>query len=234
MSMKIKKHKEPTENPSKLIQDAVTLKLDKELSGESIHTLLHVGCGHNRLDRTTKGFNNKKWNEIRLDIDESVNPDLTGTMTEMSSVKDLSVDAIFSSHNIEHLYPHEVPVALKEFHRALKDDGFCVITCPDLKSVCQLVAQDKLTDAAYQSPAGPIAPIDILYGHRGFMANGNLYMSHRCGFTEKVLRDTLRANGFPSVGTMCRPGFFDLWALASKKSMSEDDLRRVCSEHFPL
>ena len=116
----------------------------------------------------------------------------------------------------------------------LKDDGFCVITCPDLKSVCQLVAQDKLTDAAYQSPAGPIAPIDILYGHRGFMANGNLYMSHRCGFTEKVLRDTLRANGFPSVGTMCRPGFFDLWALASKKSMSEDDLRRVCSEHFPL
>ena len=111
--MKIKKHKEPTEKPSKLIQDAVTLKLDKELSGESIHTLLHVGCGHNRLDRTTKGFNNKKWNEIRLDIDESVNPDLTGTMTEMSSVKDLSVDAIFSSHNIEHLYPHEVPVALK-------------------------------------------------------------------------------------------------------------------------
>ncbi len=105
---------------------------------------------------------------------------------------------------------------------------------PRLKSVCQLVAEDKLTDVAYQSPAVPIAPIDILYGHRGYMANGNLYMSHRCGFTEKVLRATLTANGFISVGTMSRPRAFDLWAIASKNSMSEDEIRRICVEHFPL
>jgi hypothetical protein len=52
-------------------------------------------------------------------------------------------------------------VALQEFLRVPKPEGFAVITCPDLQSVCALVAEDKLTDAAYDSPAGPIAPLDI-------------------------------------------------------------------------
>ena len=38
-----------------------------------------------------------------------------------------SVDAILSSQNIEHLYPHEVALALKEFLRVLRPDGFAVI-----------------------------------------------------------------------------------------------------------
>lgn len=58
-------------------------------------------------------------------------------------------------------------------------------------------------------------------------------MSHRCGFTEKVLRATLTANGFVSVGTMCRPSAFDLWTIASKKIMNEDEIKRLCAEHFP-
>jgi len=70
-----------------------------------------------------------------------------------------SMDAVHSSHNIEHLYAHEVAVALEEFIRVLTPEGFLVLTCPDLQSVCALVAQDKLTDAAYTSPAGPIAPL---------------------------------------------------------------------------
>ena len=35
----------------------------------------------------------------------------------MSQVKSESVDAIYSSHNIEHIFPHEVPIAFREFHR---------------------------------------------------------------------------------------------------------------------
>jgi predicted SAM-dependent methyltransferase len=88
----------------------------------------------------------------------------------MSAVASGSVDAIFSSHNIEHVYPHEVPQALGEFLRVLSDDGFAVITCPDLQSVCALVAEDKLLEPAYTAPAGPITPLDILYGHRPPMA----------------------------------------------------------------
>ena len=55
------------------------------------------------------------------------------------------------------------------------------------------MAEGKLTDAAYVSPAGPIAPIDVLFGYRPQLAIGNLYMAHHCGFTEKALSGTLIA-----------------------------------------
>ena len=147
-----------------------------------------------------------------------------------------SVDAVYSSHNIEHLYPHEVPLALAEFMRVLKPDGFFVVTCPDLQSVCALIGEDKLTEAAYASPAGPIAPLDILYGHRPAMARGNLYMAHRCGFTKRVLDGTLRASGFQTVASMARgyAPFFDLFALASKSARTEAQIRALAQLHFPL
>ena len=196
-------------------------------------TLLHVGCGPKRKDRTTPGFNQPQWEELRLDINPAVQPDVVGTMTDMRAVADASVDAVFSSHNIEHLYPHEVPVALAEFKRVLRDDGFVVITCPDLQSVCALVAQDRLAEPAYVSPAGPIAPLDILYGHRPAMARGNLYMAHRCGFTRKVLESTLQAAGFARVATKVRAQSFDLWAVASKAELDDASLRALAEAHFP-
>ena len=219
----------------KALSDMVKLQLNDQNNGASpMKTFLHVGCGPKRKDQTTRGFNTAEWNEQRLDIDEGVNPDIVGTMTDMSAVPDASVDAIFSSHNIEHLYAHEVPLALAEFNRVLKSDGFVVITCPDLQSVCALVAQDKLTEAAYSSPAGPIAPIDILYGHRPPMARGNLYMAHRCGFTQKVLTGTLQAAGFVAVAAKRREHpYYDLWAVASKEPMEEAELRALALAHFP-
>ena len=196
-------------------------------------TFLHVGCGSKRKDSTTKGFNTPEWHELRLDIDKNVVPDIVGTMTNMSAVLDETVDAVFSSHNIEHLYPHEVPVALAEFKRILNPGGFVVITCPDLQSVCALVADDKLTDAAYTAPAGPIAPLDILYGYRPAMAKGNLYMAHRCGFTQKVLTNTLQAAGFAMVACKRREFHYDLWALATAQPMEEAEIRALALAHFP-
>ena len=200
----------------------------------SVRTFLHVGCGPKRKDQTTRGFNSDDWQELRLDIDESVKPDIVGTMLDMSAVADASVDAVFSSHNIEHLYPHEVPLALGEFLRVLRPNGFAIITCPDLQSVCALIAEDKLTEPAYTAPAGPIAPLDILFGHRPQLARGNLYMAHRCGFTQKVLSGTLRAAGFAAVATSRRghPNY-DLWAVAIKSKLNDDALRVLASEHFP-
>lgn len=195
---------------------------------------LHVGCGPKDKSRTTHGFSRNDWDEVRFDIDETVNPDIVGTMTDMSSVPDQSMDAIFSSHNIEHLYAHEVPLALQEFLRVLKPDGFLVVTCPDLQSVCALVAEDKLLEAAYRSPAGPITPLDILYGFRPSMAKGNLFMAHRCGFTAKVLAGTLRSAGFQSCVSIRRSHpAYDLWALASKSRHSDQELKLLAQQHFP-
>ena len=193
---------------------------------------LHVGCGPKYKDRTP--FASQNWQEIRLDIDPGVQPDVIGTMTDMKAVADASVDAVFSSHNIEHLYPHEVPIALAEFSRVLRPDGFVLLTCPDLQSVCKRVANDQLTDAAYQSSMGPITPLDILYGHRASMKAGNLFMSHRCGFTRKVLAATLSQSGFEA-GVMVRPKSFDLWAVGLKpSSTSSARLKQLCSTYLPL
>jgi len=151
-----------------------------------------------------------------------------GTMTDMSAVTSATMDALYSSHNIEHLYPHEVPLALKEFLRVLKPSGFAVITCPDLQGVCELIAQDKLLEPAYKSPAGPIAPLDVLYGHRPAMARGNLFMAHRCGFTQRVLMGTLKDAGFGSVASRRRGApHFDLWAVASVPMLPQEEMRKL-------
>lgn len=120
----------------------------------------------------------------------------------MSAVEAASVDAIFFSHNVEHLYSVEVPVAFAELARVLKDDGFAVITCPDQKSVAKLVVEDKLTEPAYVSPAGPITPMDILFGHQASVARGNHYMAHKGGFTEKVLVQSLLQAGIKTTISM--------------------------------
>jgi predicted SAM-dependent methyltransferase len=199
-----------------------------------MRTFLHVGCGPLRKEDTTRGFAQGAWKEVRLDIDHSVQPDVVGTLTDMAAVPDASVQALFSSHNIEHLYAHEVPVALREFRRVLDDVGFLILTCPDLQSMCALVAQDKLLEPAYQSSMGPISPHDALYGHGKAIAAGNAFMAHRCGFTQRVLEDALVEAGFGSVASIQRDApFFDLWAVATKLPQSRDRLLAIAGEHFP-
>ena len=66
--------------------------------------VLHVGCGHPNPRKLHVTFREPGWTEVRLDIDPKVKPDIVGTMTQMDEVADSSVDAVWSSHNIEHLY----------------------------------------------------------------------------------------------------------------------------------
>lgn len=196
--------------------------------------LLHVGPSVCTIQNTTQGFNDGTWSELRYDIDPSVQPDIIGSMTDMSAVTSNSVDAIFSSHNIEHLYPHEVPITLAEFLRVLKPNGFVVLTCPDLQSVSTLIAENKLYEPAYQSPAGPISPLDILYGHRAAMAKGNLYMAHRCGFTGKTLIQAFLDAGFQrALATRRESPCFDLWIIATKNMPSDESMHSYSQAHFP-
>lgn len=194
---------------------------------------LHVGCGSKSQTETTPAFaDDSQWRELRFDIDPEFGPDIIGTMTDMSAVPDASCDAIFSSHNIEHLYAHEVGTALREFRRVLRPDGFVVLTCPDLESVCELVLKRGLVETLYVSPAGPVAPIDILYGHRATIAAGKTYMAHRCGFTEKALVASFANAGF-STATMRRPKVLDLWLVGTPIGPSERQLRELAARHFP-
>ena len=197
-------------------------------------TFLHVGCGHQRKNATTREFDSPDWNEIRLDIDPGVQPDLVGSITQMDGVETASVDAIYSSRNLEHLHPHEVPLAMSEFARVLKPEGFMVITCLDMQAIAVMIAQDKMMHTAYTSPAGPITPLDMVFGLQKALARGDMHMAHRCGFTQSVLVASLKSSGFTAVASMRRPHLFDMWALASKLPMEAHALNDLATAHFPL
>ena len=196
-------------------------------------TLLNVGCGLSNISEL-KGFNNGNWKEIRLDIDEVVEPDVLGTLTDMSLVKTASIDAIYSSCNIDHIYAHEVPIALKEFYRVLNEDGFVVVICPDLQTICELIANDKYLEPLYESPLGPIYPIDVLYGHRGQIEAGNDYMAKKVGFTYTALDATFSAAGFKTRygGRLPKPGG-ELAMVAFKQEKSEEEIKKIAAPIFP-
>ncbi|MDD3355191.1 hypothetical protein [Zoogloea sp.] len=117
--------------------------------------------------------------------------------------------------------------------RVLKPEGFLVVTCPDLQAVCQMVAEDKLNDAAYISQAGPITPLDILYGHGEALAGGHHYMAHKTGFTLKTLTQVLHAAGFATSAGKRRLRGLDLWVVACKGPMDEAALRALAGKVLP-
>jgi ubiquinone/menaquinone biosynthesis C-methylase UbiE len=176
--------------------------------------VLHVGCGAAEAESLHQKFRGPDWREVRLDLDPSVNPDVLASIIDMRQIADGSADAVWSSHNLEHLSAHEVPLALREFFRVLKPGGFVLITLPDLQQVAEFIVADKLEDVAYESPAGPITPLDCVFGLGSAIATGHPLMAHRTGFTEKTLRMHLQRAGFGDVRISFSP--FALWAEAVK------------------
>lgn len=192
--------------------------------------VLHVGCGSATIKKMTPGFQQGS-REIRFDINPEVKPDIVGTTADMRGVGDDSVDAIYSSHNIEHVYAHEVKNVLGEFRRVLKRDGFLVVTCPDIERVAAFVAEGKLTDPIYVSPAGPVTALDIIYGYGPSIEAGEEYMAHRTAFTQKTLIAALRAASFAMVGS--RRSGLNLWAIAVKSSCDEAVVRELMAAYLP-
>jgi hypothetical protein len=195
--------------------------------------VLHVGCGAHAEEKLPAVFRQTGWREIRLDIDPEVSPDFVASITDMHVISDRAVDAVYSSHNIEHLYPHEVSLALQEMHRVLRAGGFAFIKLPDLQEVARHVADGRLEDPLYMSPMGPIAPLDILYGHRPSLAAGNAFMAHRTGFTGETLGNALIKAGFAAVMIQRNPPVFDLTAIAFRTSPDKDQVMKAQAKMLP-
>lgn len=175
--------------------------------------LLHVGCGTANPKRMPEIFQGSDWNEIRLDIDPGVQPDIVADVADMNMVPAGRVDAVWSCHNLEHLDTYAVPAALQEMRRVLKPGGFLLLHTPDLETLAQLVVQGKLETVMYESPAGPITPLDMLFGHGRSLEQGNHYMAHRTGFTQERLGRLLLEAGFAEARVL-RGNSYDLWAVA--------------------
>ena len=190
--------------------------------------LLHVGCGQARSERLPACFQTPEWRELRLDIDPGVQPDIIGSITDLSAVASASVDAIWSSHSLEHVHSFEVPLALAEFRRVLAPDGFALITLPDLRAIARHIADDRLCEPLYQSAAGPITALDVVFGYQASVASGNHFMAHRTGFTATTLGEALLDAGFDEV-RVHEGQRWDLWAIATMEDTSPDIFDELAS-----
>jgi ubiquinone/menaquinone biosynthesis C-methylase UbiE len=148
-----------------------------------------------------------------------VAPDIVCSIVDMSPVESESVDAIWSSHNLEHVYAHEVPRALSGFFRVLRPGGIALITMPDLEAAAKLIAAGQLEDTLYVSPLGPISPLDVVYGHRASIQQGNEFMAHRTGFSPRTLASKLRDAGFSPIEIASKD--LAVWAKAHKPQVDQ-------------
>ncbi|WP_427026422.1 class I SAM-dependent methyltransferase (plasmid) [Aureimonas ureilytica] len=204
------------------------------VTGTRFRHVLNVGSGPAHPGKLHAAFHTPLWREVRLDVEPKVQPDILSSMVDMrASVPDASFDAVWSSHNLEHLSAHEVPLALAEFARVLTPDGFALVTCPDVEEVARFILERGIEEVAYPSAAGPVTPIDMLWGHRASIEAGYGFMAHRTGFTLSSLARQVLDSGFAEV--RLSRSRFALWALCLKpgcrlESLSADFARTEQAE----
>ena len=135
---------------------------------------LNIGCG----DVPMKGYVN-----IDLHVD-SADVKMNALKLEYA---DNSVDEIYSSHLLEHFGKREVPIALKEWHRVLKNGGTLSLNLPNLewclKNWLSKPEEEKFGLA-----------LDMIYG---LQTNDGEY--HKTGFTRAYLKQLLQDAGFSNI-----------------------------------
>ena len=177
--------------------------------------VLHVGCGPRDHASLHESFRGAEWHEVRLDVDPGVKPDVVASITDMSPVATGAVDAIWSHHNIEHVFAHEVALVLAEFFRVLRPGGEVLLATPDLQAVAEQIVAGRLESPIYTSEAGEISALDVVYGLRSDIEGGREYMAHRTGFTMRTLARKFTQAGFAEIRVARVPGFA-LWVRARR------------------
>jgi SAM-dependent methyltransferase len=149
--------------------------------------VLHLGRGAASPDTLPEAFFPRgAWARVRLDSDPAAAPDGVAAITGMAAVAEGSLDAVWSAHDLAHLSPQEVPLAMAEFLRVLKPGGFALVTMPDLR--------------------GGFGPSP---------EQGDAPSGHRTGFTAITLARRLQRSGFVDVRVR-RDGGCALWATGVK------------------
>jgi SAM-dependent methyltransferase len=183
----------------------------KKPAGPARPVFINAGCGSPDNPHLPEFF--RDWRQIRVDVDPGTTPDVVADIADLAVFPDASADAVWSSHCIEHLFAHQVTQALTEFRRVLRTNGFACITVPDLQAIAQWIAEDRLHETVYESPAGPVTAHDMLWGFSPAIAGGNRAMAHHCGFTPTLFLACLQEAGFAEI-LLRRKNTLELVALA--------------------
>lgn len=187
--------------------------------------VINAGCGPPGGDRLPALFGD--WRQIRVDIDPEVIPDIVADITDLSMIDEGTADAFWTAHCLEHLFEHDIAVALGEIRRILKDDGFACIVVPDLQRIAARIVEDRMHDVIYVSASGPITAHDMVYGFGAAIARGQHSMAHRCGFTPAIITRHVVAAGFAGYAVLRRSNL-ELAAIVRKRDWTSQAER----DHF--
>jgi len=152
------------------------------------------------------------------------------SIDDLGAIPARTIDAIWCAHCVEHLFSHQVPRALAEFRRVLREDGFACIIVPDLQAISHWIAADRLHETIYKSKAGPVTAHDMIWGFGPAIAHGKIEMAHHCGFTPTLFLENLRQAGFSEI-VLRRRSALELAGLALQKpSKSSEQRKKLMAE----
>jgi len=180
-------------------------------------TVLDVGSNiYDILPDTYQG-----WRRITLDIDPTCNPDIHMDARRIAydwpSGKD-TFDAVFASHFLEHIYRHEAPTVLAGFLHVLKPGGWAEIHVPNVGLLMRKAAvlSLDLEDFLYDSDAGPIRVVDVLFGYQKMVQeSGQDWMCHRYAYSLKSMANLMAETEFRDVEF--RAGNMEVIVIAYKR-----------------
>lgn len=189
---------------------------------QRVKTLLNVGGNSKRIPLPPQyaGFEH-----LLLDIDPKGAPDIVCDARKLTTLDAGQFDAVYCSHNLEHYYRHDVKGVLEGFLHVLKAGAFAHIRVPDIHEVMRLTIERGLDidDVLYQSAAGPIMVLDVIYGYTiEIERSGQEFYAHKTGFTQKSLMAALQRAGFSMV--YCSTGRLEVEAVAFKGTPDPESL----------
>ncbi len=174
-----------------------------------------------------------EFEHLLLDIDPVGKPDIVCDARKLNGLELNEFDSIYCSHNLEHYYRHDVQKVLSGFLHVLKKGGMAYICVPNMRKVMEMVVRRKLDidDVLYQSKAGPIMVLDVIYGYsKRIEQSGVDYYAHKTGFTEKSLKSALEKSGFSKVYIYVNKLDIKAYAFKGKPDRELCDLFKINSE----
>jgi len=141
---------------------------------------LDLGAGHNPIQLTSHLV-------ISIDARRDMSPTICCDLKSLP-FDDCSIDAIYSSHTLEHFTFNEIHTVFTEWLRVLKIGGDITLRLPDISYAARKILSDEY-DVVAQA---------VLYGQQDYSLN-----FHKCGFTPKFLAAFLKQ--FPVTGKITTP-----------------------------
>lgn len=152
-----------------------------------------------------------------LDIDQNVNPDICADARDLVNYDSGQYSAVYCSHNLEHYTRKDAERVLAGFRNVLEIGGTVEIHVPNLPQLMRDMLSRNLDieDVWYRAGSNPISFHDVLYGWSREVDSGNLFYSHKCGFSALSLYNILDKAGFVDI-TVQEQGS-NLFAFAYRK-----------------